>query len=276
MKDKPLSRQAKFKLEMAIRHRINAGRVAIKEQIAFFCRHFGQVSSDWKDDSSRVTFADIAISENLFASLGKDFANDNYCSEEMSIKDSPIQLDGEFSWVLDPIDGTNNFALGFPLCCISLALLHRGTPVYGFVYDFSINSLLEGGPTFGLLRDEQKLINIKSDLNMQQTVGVQFPSELSLFKKLIPIISNMKIRALGSSTLLGCLFARGYLDGIIDFKAKVWDIAASYALSQGVGRKFHFLSESPFPLKEFHPSMHKCPYYSGSKAFCQKIESLLR
>ena len=62
-----LSRQAKLKLEKAKRHRINSARVAISNQISFFNRHFGQVVSDWKADSSRVTFADIAISENLFS-----------------------------------------------------------------------------------------------------------------------------------------------------------------------------------------------------------------
>ena len=93
--------------------------MAIKDQIVVFRRHFGQVSSDWKADASRVTFADIAISENLFSSLNKDFADDDYCSEEMSSKDIPIELKGDFAWVIDPIDGTNNFALGFPLCGIS-------------------------------------------------------------------------------------------------------------------------------------------------------------
>ena len=102
MKKKSLSRQAKLKLEIAIRHRINAGRVAIKDQIPFFRRHFGQVSSDWKADASRVTFADIAISENLFACLKNDFADDDFCSEEMSTNASPIELSGDFSWVLDP------------------------------------------------------------------------------------------------------------------------------------------------------------------------------
>mgnify|MGYP001439301154 FL=1 len=138
MKNKTLSRQAKLKLETKIRHRVNAGRVAIKGQISFFRRHFGQVTSDWKADASRVTFADIAISENLFSSLNQDFAKDDFCSEEMSSDDSPMHIESEFAWVLDPIDGTNNFALGFPLCGISLALLHEGVPVYGFVYDFSI------------------------------------------------------------------------------------------------------------------------------------------
>ena len=134
MKKKSLSRQAKLKLDVEIRHRINAGRVAIKDQIVFFRRHFGQVSSDWKADASRVTFADIAISENLFASLNKDFSDDDYCSEEMSSKDVPLELKGDFAWVIDPVDGTNNFALGFPLCGISLALLYNGIPIYGFVH----------------------------------------------------------------------------------------------------------------------------------------------
>lgn len=275
MKKKSLSRQAKLKLEMAIRHRINAGRVAIKDQIAFFRRHFGQVSSDWKADASRVTFADIAISENLFATLKKDFSNDDFCSEEMSSKDSSIKLTGDFAWVLDPIDGTNNFALGFPLCCISLALLHEGVPVYGFVYDFSVNSLLEGGNGFGFLKDQQKCVSLRDDREAQQIIGMQFPIEPSLFQKLTPIFSTFKIRALGSSTLLGSLATQGYLSGVLDVRAKVWDIAATYALAEAVGNGFNFLCDSPFPLREFHPSLPQCPYFTGSKAFCAKIESLL-
>ena len=253
MKKKSLSRQAKLRLEIEIRHRINAGRVAIKDQIGFFRRHFGQVSSSWKIDASRVTFADIAISENLFASLNKDFAADDYCSEEMSSNDIPLELKGDFAWVLDPIDGTNNFALGFPLCGISLALLFNGFPVYGFVYDFSVNSLFEGGPSFGLMRDQQKYTRLKEDGGTQQLIGVQFPIEPDLFQKLTPIFSKMKIRALGSSALIGSLSAQSYFTGVIDVRSKVWDIAATYALAEAVGNKFYFLDESPFPLKEFHP-----------------------
>lgn len=270
-----LSRQAKLKLEKAKRHRINSARVAISNQISFFNRHFGQVVSDWKADSSRVTFADIAISENLFSDLVKDFPNDDFCSEEMNPNSSIKKLHFDFAWVLDPIDGTNNFALGFPLCGISLALCFRGIPVYGFVYDYSINSLYEGGPKEGLFKNKKKYKNIESDLRSKKIIGVQFPLEESLFHKLTPIFSCYKIRALGSSTLLGLLAANGYLEGIIDTRAKVWDVAATVALAQSVGNKVNFLKKSPFPMMEFHPSMPACPYYSGSKSFCSKIESLI-
>ena len=275
MKKRPLSRQAIAKLETEIRHRINAGRVAIRGQIAFFRRHFGQVSSDWKADATRVTFADIAISENLFAILSKDFAEDDFFSEEMDSKDLPIELKADFAWLIDPIDGTNNFALGFPLCGISLALLFEGTPIYGFVYDFSIDSLFEGGRGFGLMKNHKKYAIGCNDRESRNIVGVQFPLEPKILKKLTSLFSVFKIRALGSSTLLSCLAAQKNIAGVIDFRAKVWDIAGTYALTEATGNNFYFLNKSPFPLKEFHTGLPQCPYFSGSKEFCKHVESLL-
>ena len=64
MKNKNRQQQSKYNEQ--VRHRINAGRVAICSQISFFSRQFGQVSSEWKPDETRVTFADFAISEKLF------------------------------------------------------------------------------------------------------------------------------------------------------------------------------------------------------------------
>ena len=67
-----MNRQAKSQIDHKVRHRINAGRVAIQNQIAFFTRQFGEVISEWKEDDTRVTFADFAISEKVFAELRKD------------------------------------------------------------------------------------------------------------------------------------------------------------------------------------------------------------
>ena len=64
-----MSRQAKAQLDAQVRHRINAGRVAVRDQVAFFGRQFGDVSSEWKEDNTRVTFADFAISEKIFAAM---------------------------------------------------------------------------------------------------------------------------------------------------------------------------------------------------------------
>lgn len=261
---------------MTLRHRINAGRVAVRNQIAFFGRQFGEVASEWKVDDTRVTFADFAISENLFAELRCDFPQDDYCSEEASPMDEDMMLEAEFAWIVDPIDGTNNYALGFPICAISLALLYKGTPVYGFIYDHSTSSLYEGGPEHGLLRNQKKFNRDATAAEAQTMIGAHFPMEIELQAKLAPLIAKYRIRSFGSAALSATYVANGYLTGAIDYRVKVWDIAAAYALCAAVGLKWNFVEASPFPAKSFHPYQGICPYYVGTDALIEEIEKAIK
>ena len=271
------SRQkASGSFDVKLRHRINAGRVAINSQRAFFKRQFGQVASEWKEDATRVTFADFAISENLLVALRRDFSEDVYCSEEANPQDEVQVLDSEFAWVVDPIDGTNNYALGFPVCAISLALLHEGVPVYGFVYDYSTDSLLEGGEGAGVFRKQKKMLRTHRSTDAQTMVGLHFPMDDKLLDCLKPLMTRHRVRCIGSSALSAALVATGYLAGVLDTRVKVWDIAAAYAICAGAGIEFKFTEKSPFPLKDFHPEMGYCPYFAGTEAFCKELEALLR
>jgi myo-inositol-1(or 4)-monophosphatase len=272
---KSSKRKSPVPFDVKLRHRINAGRVAINAQRAFFKRQFGQVSSEWKEDATRVTFADFAISENLSVVLRRDFPEDAYCSEEANPQDEVQIIDSEFAWVVDPIDGTNNYALGFPVCAISLALLHKGSPVYGFVYDHSTNSLLEGGREFGAFRDQKKIIRVHSSEAVQTMLGLHFPMDSQLLERLKPLMIQHRVRSIGSGALSAVLVATGYLTGILDHRVKVWDIAAAHAICAGVGVELEFLEKSPFPLEDFHPKMEYCPYFAGTKEFCQELKVLL-
>lgn len=272
---KKLSRQAKAKLDKDIKHRINVGCIAIKSQIGFFKQHFSEVKSNYKKDSSRVTFADFAISENIFSDIGKYFKNDELCTEEMDFNDKPIKLKSDFSWILDPIDGTNNFALGFPICGISLSLMFQGIPIYGFVYNYSTNQLYEGGEDFGLICNSKKIEEKSINDDEDEIIGVQFPLKKNTLDKIIPILERYKIRALGSSTLLALLVRNYYLIGSVDMRAKIWDISAVYAFSLGTNRNFHFIENNPFPLEEFHPKTSKCPHIYGDKRFLKLIHELI-
>jgi myo-inositol-1(or 4)-monophosphatase len=269
------NRQAQAQFDLQLRHRINAGRVAVTEQMAFFGRQFGQVASEWKEDDTRVTFADFAISEKLFAELRRDFAGDDFCSEEASPLDEVLELQAPFTWVIDPIDGTNNYALNFPICAISLALLHEGVPVYGFIYDYSTQVLFEGGPGFGLLRNRKKVDRDRMAADAQTMLGLHFPLEVGQLDKLYPLLAKYRVRCLGSGALTATYVATGYLTGAIDFRVKVWDIAAAYALCLGVGVNFEFLGASPFPLKTFHPRVDFCPYLAGTETFCTELHEAL-
>ena len=272
---KSLNRQAQAQFDLQLRHRINAGRVAVKAQTAFFGRQFGQVASEWKADDTRVTFADFAISENVFAALRRDFAEDDYCSEEANPLDEVLTLGAGFAWVIDPIDGTNNYALGFPVCAISLALLHEGMPVYGFIYDYSTDALLEGGAGFGLQRNQKTVNRDRMAADAQTMLGLHFPIDLELLDKLKPLLAKYRVRSLGSGALSAAYVATGYLTGVVDFRVKVWDIAAAYALCAGAGVAFKFLEASPFPLRAFHPQMDFCPYLAGTAAVCEELQCQL-
>ena len=273
----PKSSQRKFPVsfDVKLRHRINAGRVAINSQRSFFKRQFGQVASEWKEDATRVTFADFAISENLSVALRRDFPEDVYCSEEANPQDETQVIDSEFAWVVDPIDGTNNYALGFPVCAISLALLHKGVPVYGFVYDHSVDALLEGGAAFGAFRDQKKLMRDPNAKDAQVMLGLHFPMDDALMDRLKPLMTRHRVRCIGSATLSAALVATGYLTGMVDSRVKVWDIAAAYAICEGAGVTFEFLEKNPFPLKDFHPKMEFCPYFAGTETFCKELRELL-
>jgi myo-inositol-1(or 4)-monophosphatase len=267
-----MSRQARAKYEALLRHRINAGRVAVRDQIEFFARQFGQVASEWKADDTRVTFADFAISEKLFAELRRDFPQDDYCSEEASPSDEALVLDADFAWIVDPIDGTNNYALGFPICAISLALLYRGSPVYGFIYDHSTSSLYEGGPERALMRNQKKVNRDATAAEAQIMIGAHFPMEIELQQKLAPLIAKYRIRSFGSAALTATYVATGYLTGAVDYRVKVWDIAAAYALCAASGLEWEFVEKTPFPAKSFHPQQGACPYYVGTARLIEEIE----
>lgn len=268
--------------DAALRHRINAGKAAVEEQIDFFKKQFGQVKSEWKEDDTRVTFADFAISEKIFAGLRRHFPEDDYCSEESNPQDEEQVLEEEYCWVLDPIDGTNNYALGMPIAAISLALLHKGHPVYGILYDSNRDLVIHGGPGYGVFENRNRLrpkfraeADEHHELIRDFTIGLHFPVSQERIRRLEPLLARYRIRSLGSGALNLVYAAIGYYDGAMDFKVRVWDIAAAYALCLALERDFFFIDEAVFPLKRFHPKLPTCPYYAGSRLFCEKVQAVL-
>ncbi len=98
---------------------------------------FGRARREIKHDGTNVTPVDIAISQHLRDAIGRQFPEDQFFDEEMAPVVAAVPVTSHFSWVCDPIDGTNNYANGISHCAISLALLENGVPVYGVIYDLA-------------------------------------------------------------------------------------------------------------------------------------------
>ena len=265
-------------MQNAFRHRINAARVAISDQINFFVSQFGDITSEWKADDSRVTFADFAISEKIVAALRASFPEDDFCSEESGNPGEVQELRARYAWVIDPIDGTDNYALGIPMCAISLGLLRDGEPVYGFIYDYGQRALLEGGPGQGMHIGNRRLQfeSVSRPITVKSVIGLHFPFKPEIVEQITPLFSGCRIRSLGSGALMLAYTALGKWDGCLDMKVRVWDIAAAVAFLSACGLEPEFIEKSPFPLREFHTNLETCPYFAGSPEFCERVRELLK
>lgn len=259
-----------------VRVRVQFGSSVIRNSIPFFEEHLGNVPSSFKEDNTRVTPADLELSTTIINALKERFPLDHFCSEEAT-DDESIELKNRFTWMLDPVDGTNNYAMGLPACCISLGLLDEGMPIYGIIYDSLTKTLLQGGPSCGIWQEEQQIVlDLERPFTKHSHIALQFPFPEKLLKKLQPFLQTRRSRNFGSGALNLAYVAVGRFDGSISCNVKVWDIAAAYALLLASNVPFHFLGAPLFPLKHFHAK--KAPfisYYAGSISFCEYMESLL-
>jgi myo-inositol-1(or 4)-monophosphatase len=255
--------------------RIQAAQHAVLSQTERLHHDFGQVESRWKSDGTRVTATDIAISEAIFAELARQFPADQFLSEELAGSKDPIAVTARFAWVLDPIDGTNNFALGIPHCAIALGLVENGVPVYGVVYDFSRRSLIVGGPGHGVV-DGGRLVRVSDrPLTRSSLVGLHSPTDKALLGMASGVLSEFKIRGLGSATLHLAYAAIGLLDGCVDFNVKIWDLAAAIPLMQAAGGEVHFLNGEQLPIRQFDLNMKPITYLAGGPEVCTRLRALL-
>ena len=83
----------------------------------------------YKSDQEFATQADLESEKYLISKLKKLLPESSICAEE-----SGVDGDGEFQWVIDPLDGTTNFASGVPFFCVSVALTKKNKPVVGAIY----------------------------------------------------------------------------------------------------------------------------------------------
>lgn len=255
--------------------RIEAGKAAVLAQTDLLHREFGKAQSRWKTDGTRVTAVDIAISETIVQTLKARFSDDQYFSEELAETNQPIPVRSRFSWVLDPIDGTNNYATGIAYCAISLALLENGVPVYGIIYDMGRRVLIHGGPGIGLW-DGDRAAAVKSEgPGPQSLLGFHSPYDKSYASHAQILVENFKIRGLGSSTLHLAYVAVGILDATIDHNVKIWDIAAAVPLCLAGGGQVLFLNGDQFPMREFDLKMKRIQYIAGNASMCAHLRSLL-
>lgn len=196
-----------------------------------------------------VTAADTDVEDFLCAELNARFPDDRILAEE-SLTVAPSTLDGR-CWVLDPLDGTVNFLSGIPCFAISVALLQRGSPVLGVVYDPGRDEMFYAERGRGAFLDGRRLAPSKVDFN--RSLGASSGC-LKRWSREPQVLASMmqrfgKLRILGSQALHLCYVAAGRLDAAMSVEARLWDDAAAALVVMETGFEYtDFEGRSRFPV----------------------------
>jgi myo-inositol-1(or 4)-monophosphatase len=217
-------------------------------------RDFGQVQALEKTDGSLVTGSDQWADQELQQQLLAAFPDHGILSEEGEHRFP----NHDWCWVIDPLDGTTNFANGIPIWAICLGLLYRGTPVFGWVTLPTLGYRFYGfwqAPRLDQSGDtpppNQAWLNHKPIQTSQQPLGSnQFFSLCARSTSVLKHPFPAKIRMLGSAGYNFLTVAAGATLGGVEATPKIWDIAAVYPIVLAAGGTWQPLhSHPPFPLQ---------------------------
>ena len=186
-----------------------------------------------------VTEVDHKSEEVIFSIIKKDFPDHFILSEESG----EIVQDSEYKWIIDPIDGTVNYANGIPICCVSIGIEKSGVMELGAVYNPFINEFFFAQRGYGAKLNDKKIsVSDKSDL-LQSCLVTGFPytyldapnGPLDVFEKFIR--KGIPVRRLGSAAIDLCWVAAGRFDGFYEHKLNAWDSAAGFLMVEEAGGK---------------------------------------
>lgn len=201
----------------------------------YFQGEFKISSKDGKNDL--VTEADHASEKAIFEVIKEDYPDHYLLSEEAGA----ITMDSSYKWIIDPIDGTVNFAHGLPLCCVSIGLEQDGEIILGAVYNPFIKEFFFAQRGYGATLNDKK-ISVSSETSVAKSCLVTgFPysyldqpnGPLEVFSKLIR--AAVPVRRLGSAAIDLCWVAAGRFDGFYEHKLNAWDSAAGFLIVEEAG-----------------------------------------
>lgn len=220
----------------ALKATLKAALVAGGERLK---RGLGRVSFSYKDSgrANVVTPADHASEKAVLETIGRRFPRHDFLAEERGTRSTG----SDYLWVVDPLDGTLNFAHGLPLCCVSIGLVHRGAAILGGVFDPFREELFlaEAGRGATLNGRRIRVSAVKGLTRSLLVTGFPYDRDkrATLYAGIVRdfLERSQDLRRSGSAALDLAWVAAGRFDGFWEFRLSPWDVAAGRLLVQEAG-----------------------------------------
>ena len=205
---------------------------------------FGQIVSDIKPDGTLITSCDRWSDQQIVETIGKITKHDEGILSE---EGSKIVPNTSCFWVVDPLDGTTNFAAGIPYWGISIARFENGVPESAFLDIPALNKRIVAIRGKGVWLNNKKIIKKTTSLINNECVSL-----CSRSIKILQLQPNKvfpgKIRLLGVSSLNMTSVALGQTIGAIEATPKIWDLAAAWLILTELDCSIKWLDSDPHKI----------------------------
>ncbi len=219
-------------LNIAVEAARNAGNIIIRS-----LQRLDTVKISEKRPNDFVTEVDKKVEQEIISMVRKAYPTHGFIGEE-----SGEQLGEEYTWVIDPIDGTRNFIHGFPHFAVSIAVMKKNTIEYGVIYDPTRQELFVAARGKGATLNERRIRVAQRKQLSDCLLGTGFAYRHANKEDSVPgrILTSMlpicgDVRRAGAATLDLAYVACGRLDGFWEFGLHLWDIAAGILLVKEAG-----------------------------------------
>lgn len=220
---------------------VRAARAA-GNQILRYANRVDTLTISKKQHNDFVSEVDRIAEQEIIQVIRKAYPSHAILAEESGEQSSTTQGGGdEFTWIIDPLDGTTNFLHGFPQYAVSVGLQRNGELDQGVIYDPLRNELFTASRGSGALLNDRRIRVSRRDGLEGALLGTGFPfrdlsylqAYMGMFQDLLPTTAG--VRRAGSAALDLAYVAAGRLDGFWELGLKKWDIAAGALMIQEAG-----------------------------------------
>jgi myo-inositol-1(or 4)-monophosphatase len=233
-------------LNFAIETAREAGQILLEK--------FGRkINISMKGDINLVTEADLASEKLIIERINTHYPKHSILAEESGASVAVVDGDRRWKWIIDPLDGTTNYAHGYPCFCVTIALEHDGEIVVGATFDPTRNEMFSAEKGSGAFLNNRQIRVSETEELGNALIVTGFPYDFKKRERFAHHLTEFLLRSRGvrrdgSAAIDMAYVACGRFDGFWEEGLNPWDVAAGKLLIEEAGGRVSYYDDSPFSI----------------------------
>ena len=225
---------------------------AAKEASKIVLKHYGNFGKlKFKNPRSLLTKVDLLSDAKIKQIISKKYPEHNFLTEESGFTGKG----SEYTWIVDPIDGTTNFTSKIPYFAVSIALAKNNEVIMGIVYNPCTKEMFFAEKGKGAFLNNKKIMVSNKNNIKDALLAFALPSNIKTSQKTLSLLSKIfgsvrGIRNPGSAALNMCYVAAGKFDLFLSLSLNSWDAAAAFLIVEEAGGKVTNLKNKRWAIND--------------------------